>query len=556
MMSKMGFIRFVLLVVLPTLLVIPAAGLFFSDPSPEDTEAWVQASFATRNYARADAVLSEQIRQSPCDIRLHYLLLQARLAEDVSDEKAETLCAEYLGYTTRGDADLADVGYFGLGMIHLAKQRPEAALFCLEKVQNRGLKYLHTLTGRGYEAMGDFESAAARYRREIDGGGDAAGAAGALALLMLRTHDRPGLEALCARPELRKYIPASVLRWFYLGARRPLAYVRSLLLPLIRSANRVGLIGAAGILLAWGWFLRRLDLFEPEKAAWVVVALGGGILSTFGASVLYDFMHWGMGFSSGGGLWNDLIYCIFGIGLIEEAVKIVPVLLIFRFSRQVDESIDYLIYASLCALGFSFVENILYFDEFSLFIINERGMICAIGHMFCTSLVGYGLVLARYRRQGTPIRNFLLFFALACVLHGLYDFFLLSDSVDDVWETLSLMLAFMQPVLYVRMLNNALNQSEFFDSAKCGQFARLREYLGAALAGIVLIEYLGLAARYGPTLTLTQYRPIIGFTWLLVLFFSATLGTYQLRRRVWLGIRGKPLPASSSSTAASSLASS
>lgn len=537
--SRAGLVRFVLLVIAPTLLVIPAAGLIFADPPEEDAEAWVRASLATQDYRRAREVLAGQIQLRPCDVRCHYLLLRAEFDEGCSEERAQELCGEYLEYTTRGDADLADIGFWGLGMIHLEMARPEAALHCLEKVQNRGLCYLHTLTGRGREALGGVEAAADEYRLEIDGGGDLAGATGWLSMLLMGIDDIAGLEGLYARPELRGSMPPSVLRRLSIRSRSPGRYARALAAGLHRSVNGVGVLGAAGILLAWAWFLRRLDLFEPEKLFWVTAAIGGGMLSTFAASMLYDAAHWTLGLAAGGGAWSDLAYSIFGIGLIEESAKIVPVLLIIRFSRQVDESIDYLIYASLCALGFSFVENLLYFDEYSLFVINERGMICSIGHMFYTSLACYGLVLARYRKRGTAVGNFALCFAAACVVHGVYDFFLITDSAARDWRGVSLLLALAVPVLYVRMLNNTLNQSEFFDPAKCRHFARMREYLGAAMVGILLIEYLGMASQYGPTLATGQYRPVIGFTWVLVLFLSMTLGTYRLRRREWRPWWGK-----------------
>lgn len=534
----MGLVRFALLIVTPTLAVIPAAGLVFSDPPAEDAQAWVRAAMATRDYGRAEAILTEQIRRRPCDIECHCQRLRARFAEGMTDEEAETLCGEYLAYAMGGDAELMDIGYWGLGMIHLEKGRPEAALFCLDKVQNRRLRYLHTMTGRGREAIGDSVGAETAYRLEIEGDGDAGGAAALLAGLLLERGDLGGLEALYQRRDLRGYFPPPVLRRFALRARHCGRYAGALTAGLRRSANRVGVIGAAGILLVWAWFLRKLDLFEPEKLFWVCAAVVGGMCSAFAAVMLYDAAHWTLGLAQGQGMLSDLVYSIFGIGLIEESVKIVPVLLIIRFSGQVDESIDYLIYASLCALGFAFVENLLYFDENSLFVINERGMICSISHMFYTSLACYGLVLARYRRRGTAACNFVLFFALACVWHGVYDFFLITDSAAREWRMVSFMLVLAETVLFVRMLNNTLNQSEFFDPAKCRQFARMREFLGVSLVGILLIEYLGIAGRYGPTPAMSQYGPVIGFTWVLVLFMSLTLGTYRLRRRQWLGVWG------------------
>ena len=535
-------LRFLLLVIVPTLLVIPAARLLFHDPPADDPDAWIKACLATNNKHHADELLTEQIQRHPCNVRYHYLRLSIRLEDDASDQAAERLSDEYLTYASSPDPNLADIGCLGLGCIHLEKKQPKAALHTLAKIQNRRLRYLSLLTGRGYEAVNQFDKAVIEYEQEIEHKGNINGAVRAMAMLLCRTDDFKGLEALYARRELRPYFPSAALRRLAARDRQPLRYITGMIQPLVRRANPIGLIGAVAILLAWSWFLHRLDMFEPEKLVWVIVALAGGMLSAFGSTILYGWLHWDLGFSEGGGFWNDLVYCIFGIGLVEEGVKIIPVLLLIRFSRQVDESIDFLIYASLCALGFSFIENILYFDEYSLDIINERGMLCSIGHMFYTSLACYGFVLARYRRWGNPFGNFFLFFLLACVYHGLYDFFLITDSIPKTWMLLSIALGLAEPVFYVRMLNNALNQSEFFDPAVSRRFGRMREMLGLMLVAVVLFEFLGMASRYGPTLTAIEYRPVIGFTWFLVLFFSTTLGTYRIRRQYWLPVWGREKP--------------
>ncbi len=304
--------------------------------------------------------------------------------------------------------------------------------------------------------------------------------------------------------------------------------------PLAEAGNAVGFAGAFLVLSVWVYFLHRLDPFEPEKSKWVLTALGLGMLTPFPAMILYDLLETFGGLTMGVSAGRDLLYCIVGIGLIEESVKLIPVLFMIRFTREVNESIDYIVYASLGAIGFSFVENLLYFNDASLFVIKERGMICSVGHMFYTSLILYGVVLARYGRRGTAGGNLLLCFVLACAFLGIYDFFLLSQLIWPGAQFISVGLAMLMAVLYVRILNNSLNQSEYFDIAKAGNFVRLRQAMGAALAGIVMFEYVGTSLRYGPTLTYERFVHVIVFTWFLVLFFASTLGTYTVRAGYWL----------------------
>ena len=47
-------------------------------------------------------------------------------------------------------------------------------------------------------------------------------------------------------------------------------------------------------------------------------------------------------------------------GLSEEIIKIIPVLIILKTTKFINEPIDYIIYSSISALGFAFIENIQY----------------------------------------------------------------------------------------------------------------------------------------------------------------------------------------------------
>jgi RsiW-degrading membrane proteinase PrsW (M82 family) len=304
-----------------------------------------------------------------------------------------------------------------------------------------------------------------------------------------------------------------------------------------KHVNLGGFLGAGLIVIVWLYFLKRLDIFEPEKNRYLLATLVGGMLFSFLATFFYDVLHFYLGFDLGGTWLKDLLYCVFGIGVVEELVKLIPFLLMVKFSKQVNESVDFVIYASASALGFSFVENLLYFGEQSLFIIEERGMICSIGHMFYTSLIAYGIVLAKYRKKGTVAGNVVIFFLLACAFHGLYDFWLNGDDGRTDLALLSLVLAMVEVIIFSRIINNALNQSEFFEEKELNKLNHLRERLGVALMSIVVFEYVVLAWKYGPELTRAQFADVFGFTWLVVFFLSFNLSHYTLRQRLWVPIR-------------------
>ncbi|MCB0779423.1 MAG: PrsW family intramembrane metalloprotease, partial [Flavobacteriales bacterium] len=87
-----------------------------------------------------------------------------------------------------------------------------------------------------------------------------------------------------------------------------------------------------------------------------------------------------------GDLWDDLVYSVVAIGLVEEVVKLLPYLLIWRLTRQVDEPFDHLLYGSIAALGFAFMENTLYLESTRLTAVTGRALLASVAHMFDTSI--------------------------------------------------------------------------------------------------------------------------------------------------------------------------
>ena len=174
--------------------------------------------------------------------------------------------------------------------------------------------------------------------------------------------------------------------------------------------------------------------------------------------LLYDVYKYLFGFQLNGNVINDSLYCVFGIGVIEEFVKFVPFLIILKFTKIINEPIDYIMYASLSALGFAFVENFNYFDDGSINIIHSRALTASIAHMVFSSLVVYGLILAKFRYKKNTFLLGLLFFFIAAFAHGFYDFWLLNEYVAgfSIFTFLCLLTGIL---VYASLTNNALNHS-------------------------------------------------------------------------------------------------
>jgi RsiW-degrading membrane proteinase PrsW (M82 family) len=271
------------------------------------------------------------------------------------------------------------------------------------------------------------------------------------------------LLSLLQDPGIGQHVPLVYERYVYTKQAALVDYLAAVMHDWWIHIQWIGLLGAILGTLVWMLFLRRVDAMRQTAWLPLVTVFIGGAFFAFVALILYDFVEWEWGFSLSrdGAIGHDFLYCVLGIGVIEELVKILPFLLLLQFTKRAATPISYLIYASMSALGFAFVENVMYFDAGHLGIMHGRVLICNVFHMFATSTIAFGMVLGRYKFGKLQWPFFFLFFALAALMHGFYDFWLISEQVS--------LLVFMAYVLfiyatfqYASYLNNALNQSPTF----------------------------------------------------------------------------------------------
>ena len=114
-----------------------------------------------------------------------------------------------------------------------------------------------------------------------------------------------------------------------------------------------------------------------------------GMFSVIPIMFFNDIMETATHWSLNGEFFNDLLYAFSMIGIPEEFVKFFPLLFVyFFFSRQLKQPIDYILFASASALGFSFIENLIYFHEIKNGVIHGRAYFAVIGHMVEGNRVG------------------------------------------------------------------------------------------------------------------------------------------------------------------------
>ena len=217
---------------------------------------------------------------------------------------------------------------------------------------------------------------------------------------------------------------------------------------------------AALISLFWIMYLSWLDFYEREKKRYLLITFVLGSAFTFLVFPISGLINL-LGFNLNGDLWNDFLYCIFGIGTIEELVKFIPLFLMWRFSRQVDEPFDFLLYASISALGFAFVENILYLYQSDLSAVYARALYSSVAHMFFSSIIAYGWIWWEYRGGRFHIGIFLALLLLASLAHGFYDFWLIRFELK--LQAITLLFFLLNLHVWVLMKNNLINISSFYN---------------------------------------------------------------------------------------------
>lgn len=131
-----------------------------------------------------------------------------------------------------------------------------------------------------------------------------------------------------------------------------------------------------------------------------------------------------------GGFIFDLFGYVFGVGLTEEVVKLLPLLIIYRFAKEPLQPKTLVFYGLMSGIAFGVFEGVEYqmtvnaqLDYTSSFFMNiARLTSLPFLHAVWTGIAGYFIGFAKLY----PLYRHALYFlaiAIPSVLHGLYDTF-------------------------------------------------------------------------------------------------------------------------------------
>ncbi len=223
--------------------------------------------------------------------------------------------------------------------------------------------------------------------------------------------------------------------------------------------------------IAWIWidYFRLIGVYGKKNLKDIIITFLLGAASTQIVIALhrYGIMNL-IPLELNGDMVNDFLYCIVKIGLVEEFSKMVPFIIMYLFFRSAfKQPIDYIAIAAISALGFAAAENIMYFTNHNGEVISARAILTSVGHMFYSALIGYGIVLVKYRNIKPAYKIFIVpaFALLAIFSHAFYDFWIITgQGAPSSW--ISILFFLLTVSWYATILNNALNNSSEFSYKK------------------------------------------------------------------------------------------
>ncbi len=235
-----------------------------------------------------------------------------------------------------------------------------------------------------------------------------------------------------------------------------------------------------------------------------------------------------LGFRDSAQAASGFIYSVFGIGLIEESIKFIPLLIILLFTKAIDEPYDYILYASVTALGFAFVENTMYLNMYGLEIISGRALYATVAHMTFSSILVYGLIINKYKlSKFNPILIFITFYFFAIFSHGFYDFWLMNKSVTHL-NGLSSIFLLIGVHIWFTLKNNSINISNYYTDNKTLNNDSLKVYLTMGLLSILMSSYLYIAFKYNQKSANDFFMESIYIYGYLIFYLISTLSQYNL----------------------------
>src|SRR5262245_6377621 len=512
------------------------AGLFV----PHGPRTVLEGARASQDFPLLEREYARLVDADVYNLENHRGLLEAHLAipKETRSRHSTTvrddskIQGRYSGYIESTDPRLRDIGLYGMGYFLAREQQPDRGLEYFDKIGNRDMPYLNNSIGYlTWHSLGQPDRARPYFEKEIAIKGNVEGAVSNLAGLLWEQRKLGEMDVLSQDAALGPYVPLHVLRYLELAERRFGAYLVTLLQSEADGVTWMSLLSSLLVALMFLGYLYFVDVFEKERISLLAAVFGMGILSGVLTTVFYDLAGAFLGAGETGRGLQDLGFYVFAVGLFEETAKVIPVLIAVFWWKKWNESVDILVFAAASALGFACIENAAYFSRVAIGLIVGRSLSAVVLHVCLTSLAVYGLFRRRYMRGSGGMLWVFGCFGAAVLAHGLYDFFITWSAG---WGILSGFLLIYLMIVFRRMMENALSQSEFF--AQSTFKVNLSLYLFYGILSILLMQFSILTVQYGLDLSLRNFGLNIMKFYFLCFILIMDFGNLTLVKHKWRSI--------------------
>lgn len=137
------------------------------------------------------------------------------------------------------------------------------------------------------------------------------------------------------------------------------------------------------------------------------------------------------------------MYSFILVSFVEEGCKWLSTRFVGYNSKYFDEPYDIIVYSSFVALGFAFLENIMYVFNYGVGAAILRATISVPGHLSFGIMMGYYMLLAKLSKNKKKSRKYMICsFVFPVLIHGSYDFLLLLKNTYILFILLVLLFLF------------------------------------------------------------------------------------------------------------------
>lgn len=166
------------------------------------------------------------------------------------------------------------------------------------------------------------------------------------------------------------------------------------------------------------------DKYEKEPLGLLLKALLAGALTTIPVILINSWLDGYKVYFDG---LQQVGYVAFVVaGFVEELCKFAALYLLIWSHREFNEKFDGIVYAVFISLGFALIENILYVFKYGETTGYLRAFTAVPAHALFGVTMGYFFSLAKFGGKNRSL-NLLKAFLIPVLLHGIYDFILMSQ---------------------------------------------------------------------------------------------------------------------------------